>query len=146
MLCPWLWKVLQLPNIGIHFDTPPYMEVVIGLEFTYLKKEIMYTCSKQHQLLCIWLHDALFHICKRVYLLVCCCWKAKMVKHGRIMCVIVHCVTFPMWMAKLTHLWKLFMLNFIVCCVGMLYYSCWCVINVQGVGIWDASHHLWTRY
>jgi hypothetical protein len=39
----------------------------------------------------------------RFYLLECCCWRAKMVKHGRTMCAIMHHVIFPMWMAKWSH-------------------------------------------
>ncbi len=80
--------------------------------------------------------------------MVCYCWKAEMVKHGRIMCVIVRCVIFPMWMAKLIHLWQLFMPNFVVCCVGNLHglLSFWCVINVQGINIQDTLHRPWTRY
>jgi hypothetical protein len=33
----------------------------------------------------------------------CCCWKVKMVEHGSTMCIIVDCVVFSMWLAKLTH-------------------------------------------
>ncbi len=65
-----------------------------------------------------------------------------MVKHVRIMCVIVHCVIFPMWMTKLTHLQQLFLLDFIVFCVGNVLGLPLCVIIVQGVVIWDALHHL----
>ncbi len=78
------------------------------------------------------------------YLLVCCCWRAKMVRHGTIMCVIVHHAIFSMWMAKSTHLWQIFLLNFVVCCVGSLLGLplCWCVIGVQRVGIWDVLNKI----
>jgi hypothetical protein len=39
-----------------------------------------------------------------------------MVKHGKTMCVIVHYVF--MWMVILTLFWQLFLLDFVVCCVG----------------------------
>jgi len=42
-------------------------------------------------------------MCEIFYLHECCCWKVRMVKHGKIMCTIVYHVIFPMWMAKLTH-------------------------------------------
>jgi hypothetical protein len=41
-----------------------------------------------------------------------------MVKQGRTMCIIVHYVIFPMWMAILTHAWPLYLLVYDVCCVG----------------------------
>jgi hypothetical protein len=47
---------------------------------------------------------------RRSYLLKYYCRKDKMVRHGRTMCIIVHHVIFPMWMAKLTHPWPLYML------------------------------------
>ncbi len=76
-----------------------------------------------------------------------CYWKVEMDKHGRIMCVISRYVIFPMWMAKLTHLLQLFLLDFIVCCVGNLLGLplCWCVIDVQKVSIWDALDHIWRK-
>jgi hypothetical protein len=43
-----------------------------------------------------------------------------MVKHGKIMCVIACCVISPIRMAKLTHPWWLFMLDFIVCYMDSL--------------------------
>ncbi len=42
-------------------------------------------------------------VCKRFYLLKYYCWKAKMVKHGNTMCVLVHHVIFSIWMAKVTY-------------------------------------------
>jgi hypothetical protein len=51
MLCPWLWKIWQLPNIKIHCIMPLYMEVVINLGSEGLSEEIMFTSSKQHRLL-----------------------------------------------------------------------------------------------
>jgi hypothetical protein len=53
--------------------------------------------------------------------------------------LIVHHVIFCLLMVKLIHLWHLFSLDYIICCVGTpqglaLY---WFVINVQKVDIWD---------
>jgi hypothetical protein len=33
VLCPWLWKIWQLPNTKIHCIMPLYVEVVIDLKF-----------------------------------------------------------------------------------------------------------------
>jgi hypothetical protein len=56
-----------------------------------------------------------------------------MVRHGRTMCIIMHHVIFPMWMAKLTHLWPLYLLVYNVCCVGSPQELplCWFVTSVQ---------------
>jgi len=61
-----------------------------------------------------------------------------MVKHGRTMCIIVHHVIFLMWMAKLTHLWLLYMFIYNVCCVGSPQElpQCWFVFGVQEDGTW----------
>jgi hypothetical protein len=45
VLCPWPWKIWQLPNIGIHCIMPLYVEVVIGLKFGGLSEEIKFTYS-----------------------------------------------------------------------------------------------------
>jgi hypothetical protein len=48
-----------------------------------------------------------------------------------------------MLMAKVTHLWWLFLLDYIICFVGNLQGLplCWFVINVLEVGIWDVLCH-----
>jgi hypothetical protein len=62
--------------------------------------------------------------------------------------VIVHRVISPMWMVKLTHVWHLFLPYFVLCCVGNLQGLplCRCLINLQGVGVWDALHCPLTKY
>jgi hypothetical protein len=50
VLCPWLWKIWQLPNIEIHSVMPLYVEVIIDLKFKGLNEEIMFTYSKHHRL------------------------------------------------------------------------------------------------
>jgi hypothetical protein len=71
-----------------------------------------------------------------------------MVKHGRTMCITMRHVIFLMWMVRLTRFWQLFLLDFIVCCVGKPWGlpTCWCAIGVPRVGTWDASHHLCKKY
>jgi hypothetical protein len=39
-------------------------------------------------------------------------------QHGRSMCIIVYCVIFVMWMAKLANLWLLFLVAYGVCCAN----------------------------
>jgi hypothetical protein len=46
VLCPWLYKIWQLPNTEIGCVMPLHMEVVIGYEFEGLSEEIMFTCNK----------------------------------------------------------------------------------------------------
>jgi len=70
---------------------------------------------------------------QRCYLFKYCCWKAKMIKHGRTICGIVHHVIFLMQMAKLTHPWLLSMLAFNVCCAN----------NVKGQLVCDWSYKGW---
>ncbi len=50
VLCSWLWKIWQLPNIEIHCVMPLFVEMVIGLRFRGLNQDIMFTYNKQHQL------------------------------------------------------------------------------------------------
>jgi hypothetical protein len=57
---------------------------------------------------------------KRCYLSKCYCWRGGMVKHGRTTRVLVHHVIFCMFTTKLTHIWRLFLLYYVVCCVGSL--------------------------
>jgi hypothetical protein len=104
MLCPWLWKNWQLPNIEIHCVMPLYVKVIIGLKFKGLNEEIMFACNIQHQLLWMWLYNMLLYVCGRFYLLQCYCWRAEMVRHGRTMCTIVHHVIFSMLIANWTQL------------------------------------------
>jgi hypothetical protein len=61
-----------------------------------------------------------------------------MVRHGRTMCVIMHHVIFPMWMARLTHPWLLYLLVYGVCCVGgrQKLPLRWFVTDVQEDGTW----------
>jgi hypothetical protein len=61
-----------------------------------------------------------------------------MVRHGKTMCVIMHHVVFPMWMAILTHPWSLYMLVYNICCVSGPHELplCWFVISVQEDGTW----------
>jgi hypothetical protein len=58
------------------------------------------------------------------------------------MCICAPC-HFCMLMAKLTHIWRLFLLYYVVYCVGSLLELplCWFVIGVPKVGIWNAIHH-----
>jgi len=62
-----------------------------------------------------------------------------MVRHGGNMCIIVCHVIFPMWMAKLTHPWLLYMLIYNVCYVGnpQELPLCWFVTGVQKDGTWN---------
>jgi len=53
LLCPWLWKIWQLPNTGIHYIMSLYVEVVINLKFESLNEEIMFIYNRQHRLLCM---------------------------------------------------------------------------------------------
>jgi hypothetical protein len=64
-----------------------------------------------------------------------------MVRHVRIIRVIVCCVIVPMRVTKWTHLWQLFLLDFVVFCVGNLLELPLCVIGVLGVVKWDVLHH-----
>jgi hypothetical protein len=68
--------------------------------FTYSSWDIMYNVANNTYLLWMWLHDVLFCMCERSYLSTYCCWRAKMVRHGRDMCKIAHCVIFLIWMVK----------------------------------------------
>jgi hypothetical protein len=68
LLCPWLWKIWQLPNTRIRYVIPLYVEVVINLIFESLNEEIMFTYNKQHQLLWMQLQDVLFYMCGRFFL------------------------------------------------------------------------------
>jgi len=97
--------------------------------------------SKQHQLCWMWLWDVSFWMCARCYLRVCHWSKFKIVKHGRVTCIIVHHIIFLLWMAKMSHPWWLPLHDFFVCCVNNLreLLLCWFVINVLEVGIWDVS-------
>jgi hypothetical protein len=56
-----------------------------------------------------------------------------MVRHGKTMCVIVCHVIFPMWMARLTNPWSLYLLVYGVCYVGTPHELplCWFVIGVK---------------
>jgi hypothetical protein len=69
VLCSWLWRIWQLPNIDIHYVVPLFVEVVIDIKFRGLNQEIMFTYNRQHQLFWMWLEDILFYVCKRFYLL-----------------------------------------------------------------------------
>ncbi len=40
VLCPWLWKIWQLPNTKIHCVMPLFVEVVINLGFKGLNKRL----------------------------------------------------------------------------------------------------------
>jgi len=54
------------------------------------------------------------------------------------MCIIVRDVIFPMWMARLTHPWPLYLLVYDVCCVGnpQELPLGWYMTNVQNDGTW----------
>jgi hypothetical protein len=71
-----------------------------------------------------------------------------MVRHEKTMCVIMCHVIFLMWMVQLTFFWRLFLPNFVICCVGKPQGlpPCWFVISVPRVGTWDASCHLCRKY
>jgi hypothetical protein len=129
----------------MHFGMPFFNEVVIDLKCVNLSQGIMFIWSKQHQLRWMWLWNVSFWMCARCYLLVCCCSKFKIVKHGRITCIIVHHIIFLLWMAKMNHSWWLSLHDFLVCCVNKLreLLLCWFVINVLEVGIWDVSRCHW---
>jgi len=132
MWCLWLWKIWQLLNIKILFDMLQFMEKVIKFKFIGLSQRIMFTCNRQHPSHWMWLQVVWFYVFERSYLSEYCCWKDEMVKHGRTMCIIVRHVIFQMCMAKLTHLWSLYMLVYGVCCVGSPQELplCWFVTSV----------------
>ncbi len=47
VLCPWLWKIWQLPNIEIHCVMPLYVEVVIDLMWRWLSALIRFEGFEQ---------------------------------------------------------------------------------------------------
>jgi hypothetical protein len=106
------------------------------------------TCSRLHRLPWMLLENVSFRGSRRYYLLECCCWRVKMVRHGRTMCVTMQHVIFLMWMVKLTLLWQLILLDFIICCVGKPrgLPLCWFVIGVPRGSTWDALGHLCKKY
>jgi len=105
-----------------------------------LSQGIMFIWNKQHQLHWMWLWDVSFWMCARCYLLVCCCLRFKIVRHGKITCIIVHHIIFLMWMAKMSHpqwlsLHDIFL--YVMRAILRQLLLCWFVINVLEVGIWD---------
>jgi hypothetical protein len=107
----------------------------------------MFTCSRQHQPHWMWLQVMWFYVFERSHLLKYCCWKDKMVRHRRTMCIIVCHVIFPMWMVRLIHLRPLYLLVYDVWCVGSPQELplCWFVIGVQKDGTWHVWHHRSTK-
>jgi hypothetical protein len=141
--CFWLWIIWQLFSIGIFFDMPRFTEEIIDLRFVGLNQGIMFTCNKQHPTQWMWLQVVWFCMFKRSYLPKHCCWRDKMVRHGKTMCVIVHHIIFPMWMTKLTHPWPLYLLVYGVCCVGspheLPYVGLWLVFKRMAHGMFDTA-------
>lgn len=70
-----------------------------------------------------------------------------MVKHGVVTSIIVCHIIFYIMMANLTCFWWLFLLNYLVCCLGSLWRLplCWFVIDVLKVSIWDVLCHCWKK-
>jgi hypothetical protein len=121
--------------------------------FTFKYKElgnasIAFTYSRQHPPHWMWLQVVWFYVLKRSFLLKYRCWKEEMVKHGRTMCIIAHHAIFPMWMARLTHLWLLYLLVYDVWCVGSWQELplCWFMTGVQEDGTWHVWHRFSTMY
>jgi hypothetical protein len=91
-------------NIRILFNMPRFVEEVIDLGFRFKPRDYVYLQwitpttldLTAGRLICMFITP---------YLLKYYCWKDEMVKHGKTMCVIVHHVIFPMWMAELTYPW-----------------------------------------
>lgn len=119
--------------------------MVINLEFIDLNLEIMCIYNKQYQSCWIWLLDMLFYMCERCYLLECYCWRVEMVRHiATTTCVIVGHVIIYMLMAKSTVFWRLFLLDYVICCMGSLSLSChyvnlWSMFKRLACGMYYAT-------
>ncbi len=120
-----------------------FKDVVIDLESTYLNQKIMYTYNKQHWRHWMWLWDVLFYMCERCYFLKYCCWRAKMIIHGRTTCRIAHHVIFLTWMPN----WSFFgyslcqPLVYVMRVIfrGRNYVGVWSMFERLAFGVFDAT-------
>lgn len=96
-------KTLKAHNFHIRHRIRMFFALLVfDFGFVSLNLEIFCTYSRKHWLLWMWLHNGLFHVCKRSYFLKFCCWRAKTVKYGWIMCTTMCHVIFLLWMVILT--------------------------------------------